>query len=304
MAIIVINNGVEQEKGIRYSVITDTSVDWTGVTNDTYFYNLEDDLPYYKNASGTVISVFEEGGGGISDGDKGDITVSSSGTTWTIDNGAVTNDKLANMPQYTIKGSLTGVGSPINLTDGQVRSILNVEDGADVTDSTNVEAAGAVMETDTSTANMQFVVDEDNMVSNSATKIPTQQSVKAYVDGLDVNNIKKTSATHNKTFTLEAPTASDDITIFRTDVAITVQEVIAVSVGTSPSTTYQLKHSTDRNAAGNALTTSSTTTSTTTGNVATLSTAAIPANSWVWFETTAATGTNVRITIDIRYTID
>lgn len=60
--------------------------------------------------------------------------------------------------------------------------LAGIETGADVTDSANVDSAGAVMNSDTSTASMNFVVDEDDMTSNSATKVPTQQSTKAYVD--------------------------------------------------------------------------------------------------------------------------
>ncbi len=73
--------------------------------------------------------------------------------------------------------------------DGRVPStdgtkLDGIEAGADVTDATNVDAAGAVMNSDTSTASMSFVVDEDSMASNSAVKVPTQQSVKAYVDAV------------------------------------------------------------------------------------------------------------------------
>ena len=116
--------------------------------------------------------------------------------------------------------------------------------------------------------------------------------------------ITKSTAVFSKTITIESPTSAENMTIFRTDVAITVVEVIAVSRGTSPSTTYQLRHGTDRSAVGNNLTTSAATTSTTTGNVATLSTPSIAADSWIWLVTTAASGTGVSLSIDIRYTIN
>lgn len=73
--------------------------------------------------------------------------------------------------------SLAGVMSAADKT-----KLNSIETSADVTDATNVNAAGAVMNSDTSTAAMSFVIDEDAMGSNSSTKVPTQQSVKAYVD--------------------------------------------------------------------------------------------------------------------------
>lgn len=68
-----------------------------------------------------------------------------------------------------------------SFTTADETKLDGIEALADVTDATNVDAAGAVMNSDTSTAGMSFVIDEDNMVSDLATKVPTQQSVKAFV---------------------------------------------------------------------------------------------------------------------------
>ena len=83
----------------------------------------------------------------------------------------------------TVTGTVDGrdVASDGSKLDG-------IEASADVTDFANVDAAGAVMNSDASTASMSFVTDQDTMSGNSATKVPTQQSVKAYVD-TSINNL-------------------------------------------------------------------------------------------------------------------
>jgi hypothetical protein len=146
------------------------------------YYNSTDQTVYVR-LSGSWLDLGQSGGG-ISDSDYGDITVTASGTVWTIDPDSVTYSKIQNIAaDNVLLGNTSGAGSAISeLSATQVRSLLNIEDGADVTDAANVNAAGAVMNSDTSTAEMSFVLDEDNMASDSNTKVPTQQSVKAYVD--------------------------------------------------------------------------------------------------------------------------
>lgn len=110
--------------------------------------------------------------------------VSGLATTTYVDSQVAGKDALSELSGTLddITDGSTYVKSTNDFTDADHSKLDGIEPLADVTDATNVAAAGAVMESDTTTASMSFVVDEDTMTSNSATKVPTQQSVKAYVD--------------------------------------------------------------------------------------------------------------------------
>lgn len=63
----------------------------------------------------------------IPDGDKGDLTVSAGGSTWTIKNGVVSNAKMASVPTATLKGRASaGSGAPEDLTAAQVKTLLQI----------------------------------------------------------------------------------------------------------------------------------------------------------------------------------
>ena len=95
-------------------------------------------------------------------------------------------------------------------TDADHTKLNAIEASADVTDATNVDAAGAVMNSDASTAAMSFVVDEDNLASNSATKVPTQQSVKAYISTTNYTKTEGDARYYKKTGSPDEVIKSDE----------------------------------------------------------------------------------------------
>ena len=148
-----------------------------------------------------------------------------------VDHGGLVGLSDDDHTQYTLADGTRAFTGDIDLGTNAITNVGNVdgrdvsadgtkldgiEAGADVTDSTNVDSAGAVMNSDTSTAAMSFVIDEDNMASDSATKVPTQQSVKAYVDTTSLldsevdADIKTLSLPANTTISTFGATLVDD----------------------------------------------------------------------------------------------
>jgi hypothetical protein len=94
---------------------------------------------------------------------------------------AVESSATADQSNAEIVAAVEAGTDSNTFTDADHTKLNAIEASADVTDATNVNAAGALMLSDTTTAGLGIVIDEDAMGSDSATKVPTQQSVVAYI---------------------------------------------------------------------------------------------------------------------------
>jgi hypothetical protein len=102
--------------------------------------------------------------GSVSDGDKGDITVSGSGATWTIDNDSVTYAKLQNVTDDRLLGRSAGsdgncqeitVGTGLDLSGGSLtNSGVTSVSGAGLATGT-VTTTGSITVTAASAADME-----------------------------------------------------------------------------------------------------------------------------------------------------
>ena len=114
--------------------------------------------------------------------------------------------------EQTLIGRITA-GNIVALTPTQIRTLINVEDGADVTDATNVDAAGAVMEVDFNAHTVLYAVSDDtpvaltvgastvvgrasagNIVALTATQIRTIINVEDGADVTDTANVDAAGA--------------------------------------------------------------------------------------------------------------
>ena len=165
---------------------------------------------FVKKDDGSVASI----AGGITDGDKGDISVSNSGATFTIDNDAVTYAKIQNVSATNriLGRDSSGAGVIEEITPASLRTMLNVADGATNVTNTNQLTNGAGFITATLTNEQVQDIVGAMVSSNTETGISvTYQDGDGTLDFVVASQTDNnfTNADHSKLDGIEANATAD-----------------------------------------------------------------------------------------------
>ncbi len=187
-------------------------------------------------------------GGSLTDGTLTASSGAITGATAITASGAIQGGSLTDGTATISSGSLTGgVAGTFsgNVTAGRFKDgTMEIASGS-ITGANNITASGTVQYGSLSDGSITITgfVDEDNMSSDSATLVPTQQSVKAYVDSsvgaatLNVDGDSGTGSVDLDSANLTIAGTSNEIVTSMSGQSLTVALADSVSGLTSVSAT-------------------------------------------------------------------
>ena len=133
--------------GVNYTATTDSSTDWSAVTNNSYFYDKTTKLAYYKTSSGVVVGAYDVFNGGTITGltINGTLTVTGNTSLQGLTATTISATTYQNLPNNVTGNYLPLSGGTVTggtiFTSGLTANTLNV---TGLTQTSGITSTGSI----------------------------------------------------------------------------------------------------------------------------------------------------------------